>query len=112
MSPLQIVEAQVDAYNRRDLAAFVALYGDDVEVFRLPSTTPGLSGKAAFTEFYRTERFNRPGLHAEIVNRIVLGNKVIDHERIHGVRAEPFEVVVAYEVLGPSIRRVWSLTPE
>jgi hypothetical protein len=105
MSPLLIVEAQVDAYNRRDLAAFVALYSDDVEVFRLPSTTPGLSGKAAFAEFYRTERFNRPGLHAEIVNRIA-------HERIRGVRAEPFEIVVAYEVLGPSIRRVWSLASE
>jgi hypothetical protein len=37
---------------------------------------------------------------------------VIDHERIRGVRAEPFEIVVAYEVLGPSIRRVWSLAPE
>ena len=112
MSPLQVVQAQVDAYNRRDLAAFVAVYSDDVEVFRLPSTTPGLSGKAAFTEFYRMERFNRPRLHAEIVNRIVLGNKVIDHERIRGVHDEPFEIVVAYEVVGQSIRRVWSFTPE
>ena len=112
MSPLQIVEAQVDAYNRRDLAAFVALYGEDVEVFRLPSTTPGLSGKAAFTEFYRTERFNRPGLHAEIVNRIVLGNKVIDHERIRGVRDAPFEIAVVYEVAGGLIERVWTFAAE
>jgi hypothetical protein len=107
MSPLQIVETQVDAYNRRDLAAFVALYSDDVEVFRLPSTTPGLSGKAAFTEFYRTERFNRPDLHAEIVNRIVLGNKVIDHERITGVQDTPMEIAAVYEVAGDRIERVW-----
>lgn len=36
-------------------------------------------------------------LPADLVNRMVLGRKVIDHERIHGVREAPFEAAV-YEV--------------
>lgn len=33
--------------------------------------------------------FNLPRLRAEIVNRIVLGDRVIDHERVWGVRDTP-----------------------
>jgi hypothetical protein len=63
-------------------------------------------------EFYATQRFNLPHLHAQIVNRIVMGNKVIDHERITGVRTTPFEMVVIFEIADNLIQRIWSLSPE
>jgi len=63
----------------------VAEYTDDVEVFRPPATEPVLQGKAAFAAHYAANRFNLPALHAALVNRMVLGNKVIDHERITGL---------------------------
>ena len=47
---------------------------------------------------------------ASLLNRMVVGNKVIDHERIRGVRDAPFEAAVAYEVAGGLIRRVWMFT--
>lgn len=112
MTPVEVVQLQVDAYNDRDLDRFIAAYREDIIVYRLPASAPAIVGRAAFNEFYATTRFNRPGLHAQIVNRIVLGNKVIDHERISGVRAEPFDIVVIYEVVGDLIARVWSLAPE
>src|SRR5205814_7492715 len=74
MSVTDVVQRQLEAYNARDLERFVAAYGDGIRVFRLPSTQPALTGKAAFTEFYRG-RFSVPALHAEILARIVLGNK-------------------------------------
>jgi len=107
MTPEAIVQRQLDAYNARDLDAFVACYADDVEVYRMPSAQPALRGLAALTEFYATERFTLPALHADLVNRIVLGDKVIDHERVHGVRDAPFEAAVVYEVAAGRIRRVW-----
>ena len=112
MNTVDIVQRQVDAYNARDLAQFVACYADDIRVFRPPATEPSISGKAAFSEFYRTQRFNLPGLAAEIVNRMVLGNRVIDHERITGVRAQPFEIAVAYEVAGRRIATVWTFAAD
>ncbi|ESE39965.1 steroid delta-isomerase domain-containing protein [Shewanella decolorationis S12] len=33
-----------------------------------------MRGKAAFSDFYQNERFNLPHLHAEILNRMVVGN--------------------------------------
>lgn len=112
MSPVDVVQRQVDAYNARDLAAFVACYRDDIRVYRPPAPEPAIAGKDAFTEFYRTQRFNLPALHAQIVNRIALGRRVIDHERITGVREQPFEIAVVYEVAGEGIATVWTFAAD
>jgi hypothetical protein len=104
---VDVVQRQVDAYNARNLALFVAQYGDGVRVFRPPATEPAISGKTQLSEYYAANRFNLPRLRADIVNRIVLGNRVIDHERIHGVRDAPFEVAAVYEVVDGLIETVW-----
>ena len=111
-TPVEVVQKQLDDYNRRDLAAFVANYADGIKVYRLPSLEPSLVGKEAFARLYETTRFNLPGLRAELVNRIAFGNKVIDHERIFGVRPEPFEVAAAYEVRDGLISTAWFLSAE
>jgi hypothetical protein len=92
-------QRQLDAYNARDLERFVAEYTDDIVAFRLPGTEPVLAGKQAFAEHYRMNRFSLPKLHAELVNRMVIGNKVIDHERVLGVEPEPMEVAAIYGVM-------------
>ena len=38
---------------------------------------------------------------------MVVGNKVIDHERVSGVHDRPFEAAVVYEVVDGVIRTVW-----
>ena len=112
MNPEAVVQRQLDAYNAHDLERFLAEYDDEIRAFRLPSTVPVLDGKAAFGRFYATQRFNLPHLHAILVNRMVLGSKVVDHERIVGVRAEVFEVAVVYEIVGGVIRCTWSHAAE
>lgn len=104
---LAVVERQLAAYNARDLDAFAACFTEDVEVWRPPAAEPAIKGIEALREFYARERFSKPGLHAEILGRIVMGAKVFDHERIHGVRDEPFEMTVAYEIDRCIIRRVY-----
>lgn len=112
MSPVEIVQQQVAAYNARDLAGFIAMYSDTVTVFRMPSAVPTISGIAEFSNFYATQRFNVEALHAEIVNRMVFGNKVIDHERIHGLKPDPMEIVAVYDVGPALIKRVWFFPAE
>ena len=85
MNPIETVQRQLEAYNARDLEGFAETYSDDIRIFRMPSTEPAIVGKEKLREVYRA-RFSSPGLHAEIVNRIVIGNKVIDHERVVGLR--------------------------
>ncbi len=105
--PEAFAQRQLDSYNARDLERFVAEYTDDVVVWRLPATEPVLVGKPALAEHYRKNRFHLPQLHAELVNRMVFGNKVIDHERVTGVEPVPMEVAAIYEVTPRGIRTVW-----
>jgi hypothetical protein len=112
MTPTETVQFQLEAYNQRDLETFLSMFSETIQVFRMPALEPSISGKVQLAEFYATQRFNRPNLRADLVNRIAFGNKVIDHERIHGVLEEAFEIVVVYEVIDGLIQTMWAYSAE
>jgi hypothetical protein len=106
-TPEQAVQHQLDAYNERDVERFAQAYSHDVEVFRPPQTQPILSGVDALKVHYAANRFNLLDLHAKLLNRMVLGKTVIDHELIQGLGDEPVEAAAVYEVTAGLINRVW-----
>ncbi len=106
MTPAELAQEQLDAYNAHDLTRFLAVYAEDVKTFRLPALAPSIQGKAAVAELY-AQRFTNPELHAKLVNRIAFGNKVIDHEYVTGLPQGPFEVAAAYEIKDGLIATVW-----
>jgi hypothetical protein len=112
VKPEAAVQQQLDAYNSRDIEKFVAVYAKDVQVFRPPAAEASMSGLEALRKFHAEQRFTLPKLHAELKGRLVLGNKVIDHERVSGIRDNPFEVAVVYEVTDGLIRKVWFFPAE
>jgi hypothetical protein len=106
--PEAVVQAQLSAYNARDLNAFLATYAEDAQLFEHPAKLLA-SGEAQMRERYAA-RFAEPNLHAVVVKRIVMGNFVIDHERItrtfpEGTGAQ--DAIAMYEVQGARITRVW-----
>jgi hypothetical protein len=107
MNPEDPVQRQLDAYNARDLERFVREYTDDVQVFRLSDPKPLIVGREAFAAHYRDNRFNLPGLHADVVKRMVFGNKVIDHEIVTGLPDGRMETAAIYEVTERGISKVW-----
>lgn len=107
LDPEAFAQRQLDAYNARDLERFVREFTEDVVVYRLPDTNPASVGREALADHYRRNRFNLPGLHAKLVNRMVFGNKVIDQEIIHGVQDTPIEGAAIYEVTDRGISRMW-----
>ncbi len=102
-----VVQQQLDAYNQRDLESYLVLFSEDIKIYRPPDQEPTLSGKQALAEFYANERFNRINLHAELINRMVIGNTVIDHEQITGVTTQPMEMAAVYAVDDGLITRIW-----
>ena len=103
-----VVQAQLEAYNARDLDAFAATYADDVQLFQLPDKLL-TSGVAQLREHY-AKLFTDTRLHAEIVNRIVMGQTVVDHERVRLTLSEgpgTLEAIAIYEVVNGKIARVW-----
>jgi len=76
----------------------------------MPATEPAIVGREQLAEVYR-RRFSSTGLHADILARMVLGNKVIDHERVRGIQEHPIEAVAVYEVVSGLITTVWFYYP-
>lgn len=109
MSPEEIVDGQLAAYNARDLDAFVSFFADDIPVLTFPSgeIMADRSGPA-FRERFRAIFESSPGLKAELVSRVVQGRIVVDQELITGsLGGETRRAVALYEVGETKIERMW-----
>jgi hypothetical protein len=106
VSPLDLAKAQLDAYNAQDLDAHCACFADDVVVADL-NAEPNLRGIADYRARYEGLFAQFPQNRAELVGRVVIGNTVIDHERVfRSPEATPFEVAAIYTFAGGKIARV------
>ena len=106
--PEAVVQAQLEAYNARDIDAFVATYANDAEVFEHPAKLLA-AGSAQLRERYGA-RFKDPILHAAIVKRIVMGSVVVDHEKVTRTFPEGrglTEAVAIYQVENGKIAKAW-----
>ena len=107
-TPETIVQRQLEAYNDRNLNAFVACFSEDVVVRELQDGEIIAEGRTAFRETYAPLFERCPDLHAKIVHRICKGDTVIDHENVTGMgNDEMVEAVAIYQVRDSLIHRVW-----
>ncbi|HEY3755572.1 MAG TPA: nuclear transport factor 2 family protein [Opitutaceae bacterium] len=105
-----LVRRQLEAYNARDVDALLACYAPDARMYRHPSELV-VQGRDAMGRLFR-DRFAEPNLHAQVVQRIVLANKVIDHELVTRTFPEgpgTLEVAMIYEIRDGLIANAWSI---
>lgn len=102
--PEIIVQKQLDAYNARDIDAFMATYTEDIELYNFPNELRS-EGQEAMRKSYAGFFEATPDLHCEIRNRIIIGNTVIDEEYLT-VNGKHFSAVAIYEVEGEKIAKV------
>ncbi len=106
----EIVQEQVEAYDARDLDAFIATYSPDVQLWRHPSGELIAEGHEAMRETYGAMFSESPELSIHIEQRTVIGDFVIDLELVAGMRGgEPVRAVAIYQVEDGLIRNVWFL---
>lgn len=105
-SPADLAQRQLNAYNARDLEAFLEPYADDVEIYNFPNELRS-KGKDAMRKNYAFFA-TTPALHCELVNRIVVNNTVIDHERVtRQPNQPPVQAVAIYKIQNGKIRKVY-----
>jgi hypothetical protein len=110
LSPASVVQRQLDAFNARDLTTLLAIYSDDAELLEHPSTLLAKGTDALRARF--AVRFQEPNLHAALLNRIITGDTVIDHEMITRTFPEGIgtqELTMIYEVKTGRITRAWTI---
>ncbi|WP_443750604.1 nuclear transport factor 2 family protein [Asticcacaulis solisilvae] len=111
MTPAGVVEAQLNAYNAKDIDAFMQCWADDARFYAHPDTLL-CEGHAAIRARH-VERFDEPDLHARLIDRQAIGETVIDRERV--TRTFPqgrgeIDVVAIYEVKDGKIARAWFIS--
>jgi hypothetical protein len=105
MSPEAVVQRQLDAYNARDLDALLATYAPDARQYAYPDTL--LTTGHAEIRARMAPRFEEPNLHARLIQRVVMGDLVIDYEEVTRTFPEgsgTLELVAMYEVVDGKIK--------
>lgn len=120
-TPVEVVQADLDALNANDLDAFMALYGPQAQIFGLPKDPRVLTGprleqmqghdklRAVFAKAMAEPV--TPKIHA--TESIALGDLVVARVRIDDPRQpEPTVMMVAYRVQDGLIQELWHLLKE
>ena len=106
MSNLDIAQKQLDAYNAQDLDTYISYFTEDCIVSGLngvPTETTREAIKARYAKAFAQFPQNK----AELKNRIVVGNTIVDHEMvIRSPGGEQFEIIAIYTFRDGLIARV------
>ncbi len=108
MTEVAVVQGQLDAYNARDIEAFMRFWADDCRYYAFPDQLLAV-GAAAIRERH-VARFQEPDLHGKLIKRIDMGELVIDQEIVTRNFPEgvgEVDVVAIYEVRGEKIVKAW-----
>ncbi len=104
----QPVQRQLDAYNARDIDAFMPWWSEDCRCYEFPDRL--LARGAAEIRARHLARFQEPNLHGQLIRRIVVANLVVDQEIV--TRSFPdgpgeVDVVAIYEIAEGRIANAW-----
>jgi hypothetical protein len=103
----RLAQEQLEAYNNRDADAFILPYAENVKVFNFPDQLL-YEGRDEMYGLYGRMFSRTPDLHCKLVNRIVLGNTVIDQEEVTIRKEEPpVRAIAIYKVREGKIAEVY-----
>lgn len=105
-TPLSVVQAQLDAYNAKDIEALLGTYSPDAEQYTLHGELLAKGHDQLRSRF--VARFSEPNLHAKLLSRVIVGSIVTDAELITRDFPEglgTLEMLCIYEVTEGSIQK-------
>lgn len=103
---LEIVQGQLEAYNAQDIDRYCAFFAEDCIVSDLNGAIAQKS-RGEIRERYIKAWAQFPQNKATIVNRIEVGNTIIDHEDVERAPGgERFQVIAIYTLRDGLIARV------
>ncbi len=108
----ELAQQQLDAYNNRNIEAFLEPYSDTVKIYSFPNTLL-YTGKEKMKQRYGNMFQNTPELHCNLLNRIVQGNTVIDQEEVTiSSDREKIYAIAIYKVWEDKIQEVYFIYKE
>lgn len=93
----ETVQANLDAYNAKDIAAFTATYAADAKFCKIDGTVL-LPDRNSIAAFHQKFFDGNDGAHCEILQHVVMGPFVIDQQQIAVEGRPPMNVMLVSEV--------------
>lgn len=107
-----VVQAQLDAYNAKDIEAFMRCWSEDAQFFAHPDTL--LADGAAAIRARHLVRFQEANLFGRLISRMAVGDAagatVVDREIVSRTFPEgpgQVDVIAIYRVAEGKITRAW-----
>jgi hypothetical protein len=92
------VVVQLKGYNERNIELFMTAYSENVKVYSFRNELM-YEGKEEMRKRYAAMFEKTPDLHCELVNRMVMGDTVIDQEKVQREKGKPrFDAIAIYKV--------------
>lgn len=107
----EVVQQQLEAYNARDIKHFMDCFHNEIEIWTLGEENPSAQGFESVKNLYENLFQQSPDLHSKVLNRSIIGQKVIDYEQISDRKGskEDLFLVMIYEVKDGKIWRAWAV---
>jgi imidazolonepropionase-like amidohydrolase len=105
-TPFNLAQEQLNAYNSRDIDAFLQPYSDNVQLYQFPDILLS-RGKSEIRTRMESLFKNYPHLHCQLLRRICQGNFVIDKEIITGTNVDKSVGTIIYEIKNSKIDKVY-----
>lgn len=103
LSPLEVVNKRMDAYNQHNLSAFLATYADTVQIYTYPDKQ--LAGGKAHLQSIFEPMFNEGNITVKIHQQIEKDSYVINQETVI-YSGKKTDYVSIYKVVGGLITEV------
>ena len=103
-TPVELADAQLEAYNNRDIDAFLVPYADSVKVYN-DQRKLLYQGKETMRGRYASLFEKTPDLNCNLLNRIAVSNTVIEHEEVT-FNGKTIYAIVMYKVADNKIQEV------
>jgi hypothetical protein len=103
-TPEQLAQRQLDAYNKRDIVAFMENFSDTVKVYNKMELL--YKGADNMRLQYATMFQRMPELNCRLDNRIVVNDTVVDEEYVTFSADQKIRAIVMYKVAHSKIQEV------
>lgn len=101
----ELINKLVAAYDNGDARGFADCFHENAVAYEHPNRL-AQQGKSQIYDYYKRVFAEFPQLKTEILYRAVIGNLVIDHERVRRTaNVESFDVIAIYTIENDLIAR-------
>lgn len=105
---VEVVNKQLDAYNKQDYPVFAACYHPDIISFDLNTSRQIIEMSGSdFFKHYHDKFLNNPEIFCKVTQRIINGNLVVDQELISNFQGGSHSELVIYQVDEGLITKMW-----